>query len=38
MAGNVDEWCLNKYDNPDDIRIDQSGQRVVRGGAWDVQT
>ncbi len=35
MAGNVWEWCLNKYDDPNDIRIDQSGgQRVLRGGSW----
>jgi formylglycine-generating enzyme required for sulfatase activity len=37
MAGNVWEWCLNKYDDPNDIRIDQSGgRRVLRGGSWDV--
>ncbi|GJL70722.1 MAG: hypothetical protein NPIRA06_33570 [Nitrospirales bacterium] len=38
MAGNLWEWCLNTYDNPqrpesvhlDDLRTD----RVVRGGSW----
>jgi hypothetical protein len=41
MAGNVWEWCLNKYRNPGDIRIggkihiDCSEARcVVRGGSW----
>ena len=37
MAGNVWEWCLTRVDDPDDIRIDQSGRRVVRGGAWDLR-
>jgi formylglycine-generating enzyme required for sulfatase activity len=35
MAGNVWEWCLNKYDNPEDTTIDVSEDfRVLRGGAW----
>jgi formylglycine-generating enzyme required for sulfatase activity len=35
LAGNVWEWCLNKYENPEDITIDESGDhRVLRGGAW----
>ena len=35
MAGNVWEWCLNKYDGPNDIRINQAGgRRVLRGGSW----
>jgi formylglycine-generating enzyme required for sulfatase activity len=35
MSGNVWEWCLNKYDKPEDTDIDQSGDvRVLRGGAW----
>ncbi len=35
LAGNVDEWCLNKYDKPEVIEVDTSGdRRVVRGGSW----
>ena len=38
MAGNVSEWCLNKYDKPSDrsaASIDKSGDdRVIRGGSW----
>jgi formylglycine-generating enzyme required for sulfatase activity len=36
MAGNVWEWCLNKYDDLEETAIDASGgSRVLRGGAWD---
>ncbi|NKQ37578.1 MAG: SUMF1/EgtB/PvdO family nonheme iron enzyme [Chloroflexi bacterium] len=35
LSGNVWEWCRNKYDNPDDDAMDQSGNwRVLRGGSW----
>jgi formylglycine-generating enzyme required for sulfatase activity len=37
MAGNVSEWCLNKYERPNDPSaptIDKSGERVIRGGSW----
>ena len=35
MAGNVDEWCQNKYEKPMDDQIDTSDDmRVVRGGSW----
>ena len=35
LSGNVWEWCLNKYDDPDQVAPDTSGDsRVVRGGAW----
>jgi formylglycine-generating enzyme required for sulfatase activity len=35
MAGNVWEWCINKYDDPSDTAVDDSGDwRVVRGGSW----
>ncbi len=35
MAGNVWEWCLNKYNEPEMVDPDLSGDsRVVRGGSW----
>ncbi|NOQ63764.1 MAG: SUMF1/EgtB/PvdO family nonheme iron enzyme [Methyloprofundus sp.] len=35
MAGNVWEWCLNKYESPEMIDSDNSGDsRVLRGGSW----
>jgi len=37
MAGNLWEWCLNKYENPEQpeaVRIDTVGRRVLRGGSW----
>ncbi|MEA3275130.1 MAG: formylglycine-generating enzyme family protein [Pseudomonadota bacterium] len=33
-AGNVWEWCLNKYANPDDTDTAGSDQRSLRGGSW----
>jgi hypothetical protein len=37
MAGNVWEWCLNEYEvpkQPEAVRIDKGGKRVIRGGSW----
>lgn len=35
MAGNLWEWCLNKYDKPVDSLIDDRGaSRVLRGGSF----
>ncbi len=37
MSGNVYEWCLNKYDNPKEIGVDDSdARRVLRGGSYHV--
>jgi formylglycine-generating enzyme required for sulfatase activity len=39
MVGNVWEWCLNKYDHPEIITPDSSGDsRVLRGGSWIYST
>lgn len=35
MSGNVWEWCLNEYDNPERIAPGGGGRRVVRGGSWN---
>jgi formylglycine-generating enzyme required for sulfatase activity len=35
ISGNVWQWCLNKFDNPEDITIDSSDKmRALRGGSW----
>ncbi len=35
MAGNVQEWCSNKFRFPTDSQIDRLDDvRVLRGGAW----
>ena len=35
MSGNVWEWCLNQYHNPEMITPDASDSfRVLRGGSW----
>ena len=35
LSGDVFEWCRNKYDQPTNDQLDDSGDsRVVRGGSW----
>jgi formylglycine-generating enzyme required for sulfatase activity len=36
MAGNVWEWCLNRYYEPGYLGLDGDVPRVVRGGSWIV--
>jgi formylglycine-generating enzyme required for sulfatase activity len=33
-AGNVWEWCLNKYADPDEVDMTGEGDRSLRGGSW----
>ena len=35
MAGNVLEWCLSKYADPNDTTVSVKDTRVLRGGSWD---
>jgi formylglycine-generating enzyme required for sulfatase activity len=34
LSGNVWEWCLNEYHNPDHIQETGDATRVMRGGSW----
>jgi formylglycine-generating enzyme required for sulfatase activity/energy-coupling factor transporter ATP-binding protein EcfA2 len=35
MSGNLFEWCLNKFGNPKETAVDESGDnRVLRGGSF----
>lgn len=34
MSGNVSEWCLNKYDAPEDTTMVGHMTRARRGGSW----
>lgn len=34
MAGNVWEWCLNEFDNPEIVDLIGEERCVLRGGAW----
>ncbi len=34
MSGNVWEWCLNPYEEPEDLSLDGTERRVLRGGSW----
>ena len=40
LAGNIWEWCQNRYEQPETFKsvgteASVAGQRVVRGGSWD---
>ncbi|NDJ79077.1 MAG: formylglycine-generating enzyme family protein, partial [Chloroflexi bacterium] len=34
MSGNVWEWCLNEYSNPENTGLGGASSRVLRGGSW----
>ena len=34
MSGNVWEWCLNEYEDPEQTKLFSAARRVVRGGVW----
>jgi hypothetical protein len=34
LSGNVWEWCLNTYENPNNVSVLGDNSRVVRGGCW----
>ncbi len=34
MSGNVEEWCLNAYDDLQAIDLSSDSRRVARGGSW----
>jgi len=34
MAGTVWEWCLNRWDKPEDLGLSGQYSRVLRGGSW----
>ena len=35
MCGNVWEWCLNEYRNPENTGVGEYETRVLCGGAYD---
>lgn len=34
MSGNLWEWCLNQHNNPENVNIEGSAGRVLRGGSF----
>jgi len=37
MCGNVWEWCLNDFSDPENVDLSGCFERVLRGGAWNVE-
>jgi hypothetical protein len=35
LAGNVWEWCLNEYEQPENMDVQGAVSRVLRGGSWN---
>jgi formylglycine-generating enzyme required for sulfatase activity len=35
LSGNVWEWCLNEYVNPNKVEVTDDATRVLRGGSWN---
>jgi len=35
LSGNVWEWCLNEFKNPEWVEAGGRESRVLRGGAWN---
>jgi hypothetical protein len=35
MAGNVWEWCLNEFGNPDNVTLKGRANRATSGGSWN---
>ena len=38
LTGNVWEWCLNEYEDTQNIDPTSTAQRVLRGGSWHTST